>query len=161
MTGDEIREIEAFLFLEARLADESRYDDWEALVDQDMVYWVPVGEGDYDPEERVSIIYDNRTRLASRIRQLNTGVRYAQTPPSPMRRLLSNIEIRKPAEDEYITFSNFILLELQVQATHNFCIWGGRVEHRIRRGANGLRMFFKKVSLVNSTEPLPTMGFLI
>ena len=39
-----------FLYLEARLADESRYLEWEALVEDDMVYWVPRGEGDFDIE---------------------------------------------------------------------------------------------------------------
>ena len=45
----ERREVEAFLFLEARLADTSRYDEWEALVADDMHYWVPAGPATGDP----------------------------------------------------------------------------------------------------------------
>ena len=92
------REIEAFLFLEARLADESRYAEWEALLTGDMHYWVPNGAADYDPATRLSFINDNRSRLATRIRQLQTGLRHAQTPVSPMRRLIANIEILEADE---------------------------------------------------------------
>ena len=35
-------QVEAFLYKEARLADESRYSEWEALVDDDMHYWIPL-----------------------------------------------------------------------------------------------------------------------
>ena len=62
-------EVEAFLFKEARLADESRYSEWEALVDDDMHYWVPLQESQEPDSDQVSILNDNRTRLATRIRQ--------------------------------------------------------------------------------------------
>ena len=86
-------EVEQLLFLEARLADESRYEEWLALMTDDVRYWVPSGPADYDPDTRISFVNDNRSRLETRVRQLLTGVRYAQTPPSPMRRVISNLEI--------------------------------------------------------------------
>src|ERR1700750_2568647 len=85
-------EVEAFLYREARLADEARYSEWEALWDDDGVYWVPMGRDD-DPHVNLSYIYDNRRRIKSRIAQLNSGVRHSQTPPSVMRRMLANLEV--------------------------------------------------------------------
>ena len=64
-----LREVESFVYREARLADESRYSEWEALVTDDMHYWVPNGRADYDPATRLSYVNDNRARLATRIRQ--------------------------------------------------------------------------------------------
>lgn len=157
----ELREIERFLYKEARLADESRYSDWESLVDDDMYYWVPRGEGDFDPGKHVSITADNRTRLASRIRQLNTGQRHAQTPPSPMRRLLSNIEAARAANGEYIVFANFVLYELRIQTTQQLQVWPGRVEYRLRRNGDELKMFYKKVMLVHGDTPIPSLAFII
>src|ERR1700730_3107539 len=49
--------IAAFIYLEARLADEARYTEWEALWDDDARYWVPRHEG-ADPDAEVSYIYD-------------------------------------------------------------------------------------------------------
>jgi 3-phenylpropionate/cinnamic acid dioxygenase small subunit len=157
------REIEAFLFREARLADESRYEDWEALVTDDMHYWVPAATADYDPSSRLSYINDNRSRLATRIRQLKTGVRHAQTPPSVMRRLVSNIEILS-ADDEtgaYEVSSNFVLYELAHQATGDIRIWAGRSIHRLRRVDGRLKMAAKRVDLVNAAGPIPNLTFLI
>ena len=161
MTVDEQKEVEAFLYLEARLADESRYSEWEDLVDDDMMYWVPIGNGDYDPNKKVSITFDNRSRLATRIRQLNTGARHAQLPPSPMRRVVSNIEMESTGAAEYTVLSNFVLLEMQAQSTHELHIWGGRVEHRLRRKDGKLKMFYKKVMLVNAAEGVPSIAFIL
>jgi len=129
------REIEAFLFREARLADESRYEEWEALVADDVHYWVPAAPGDYDPASRLSYINDNRSRLATRIRQLKTGARHSQTPPSAMRRLVSNVEVLSadPSNGEYEVASNFVLYELARQATGDLRLWVGRATHRLRR----------------------------
>ena len=68
-------DVSQFLYREARLQDEHRFDEWEALWTDDAIYWVPAnGEGG-NPEEQMSIIYDNRSRIALRIRQFHTGKR--------------------------------------------------------------------------------------
>ena len=64
-----------FCFREARLADENRYDEWFALWTEDVRYWVPVNIDDYDPDEHVSIIYDDRERLELRIAAAQVGRR--------------------------------------------------------------------------------------
>lgn len=161
VSRDERDEVEAFLYLEARLADESRYTEWEALVDDDMYYWVPLRDRDHDPSRKVSITSDNRARLANRIKQLNTGLRHAQLPPSPMRRLISNIEISHESDGVYLAGCNFVLYELRVQSTGQLQVWPGRTEYKLRRHDGGLRMFFKKVMLVNATAPLPSIGFIL
>ena len=106
--------VEAFLYHEARCADENRYDEWLALWTPDVRYWVPVNIDDYDPDEHVSIIYDDRERLELRIQRLKSGGAWAQEPQSRMRRLISNIQL-EPLEttDEIVVVSNFILGELR------------------------------------------------
>ena len=161
------REISEFLYHEAVLADESRYEDWVALVTDDIHYWVPFGAGDYEPGSRVSFLNDNRNRLTTRIQQLMSGRRYSQVPKSPMRRVISNIQILAvyPGDngdgDEYEVGSNFVLYEHAVQATNDMRIWVGRTTHRLRRTDEGLRIAAKKVDLVNSTSALPNMAFII
>jgi 3-phenylpropionate/cinnamic acid dioxygenase small subunit len=157
------REIEAFLHREARLADESRYAEWEALVTDDMHYWVPKGRADYDPATRLSYINDNRARLATRIRQLQTGLRHSQTPPSPMRRIISNIEViaADEAAGTFVVGSNFVLYEVAAQATGELRIWPGRITHRLRRVEGQLRMSQKIIELVTGSQPQPNMAFLL
>jgi len=161
VSAEERAEIEAFVYREARLADEGDYAGWEALVTDDMHYWVPFGPADYEPGARMSYINDNRTRLATRVRQLLTGHRHAQTPPSPMRRLISNLELLEKTASEYRVAGNFVLYELSAQASRELRLWAGRCTWQLRRTGEGLRLCRKVVELVNATEPLPTLAFLI
>jgi benzoate/toluate 1,2-dioxygenase subunit beta len=164
VTGDPValREVvTAFLYLEARLADESRYEEWLGLWTDELHYWVPSGTADYDRDRRISFVNDNRSRLTTRIRQLQTGVRYAQTPPSPMRRVVSNIELLDVGDGEVRTGSNFVLYELSAQATNDLRIWAGRATHVLHNGHGGLRMAAKTVELVNASQPLPNLAFLL
>lgn len=151
-----------FLYREARLADEARYAEWLALWTDDAVYWVPATtEPDADPETRISHIYDNRARLETRIKLLQTGHRYSQEPASLMRRLVSNVEVAEEPDGRLVAGSNFMLAELSVQAEAEMHWWVGRATHHLRRGDGPLRMSLKKVVLINAAEPLPNLSFLI
>lgn len=156
------RAVADFLYMEARLADEARYAEWLALWTDDGVYWVPATpDPGADPERHLSHIYDNRARLDTRVKLLQTGVRHSQEPASLMRRLISNIEVEAAGNDELVAGSNFVLAELAVQAKHELHWWAGRTTHRLRRVDGALRMSRKTVVLVNAAEPLPNLAFLI
>ena len=162
-TGFDRSEVEQFLYREARLADESQYDEWEALWTDDALYWVPVGGQGGDPRREMSVIYDNRNRISTRLKQLRTGRRYAQAPQSNLRRLISNIEFLGgvPNPDGAIDLevgANFLVIESRARGTH---LWGGRATYRLRRDGGTLRLVYKKVVLVDNDRPLPTLGFLI
>ena len=151
-----------FLYREGRLADEARYAEWLAVWTDDAVYWVPATtDPAADPETRLSHIYDNRARLETRIKLLQTGHRYSQEPASLMRRLISNIEVEAGRDGELIAGSNFILAELSIQAKSEMHWWVGRATHHLRRVDGLLRMRLKKVVLINAAEPLPNLSFLI
>ncbi len=155
-------EVERFLYREARHADELDCDAWEALWTDDALYWVPAASTD-DPLRQMSIIYDNRSRLGTRLKQVRTGKRYAQAPPSNLRRLLSNIEFiggrANPVGGiDLEVEANFLLVESHARRNN---IWAGRTTYRLRRIDGDLRLAYKKVVLVDNDKPLPTMGFLI
>ena len=151
-----------FVYREARLADEARYAEWLALWTDDAVYWVPAtADPAADPDKHISHIYDNRGRLETRVKLLQTGHRYSQEPASLMRRLVSNIEASPADNGELVVESNFALAELAIQAKRELHWWVGRATHRLRRVGDELRMCRKKVVLVNAAEPLPNLSFLI
>jgi 3-phenylpropionate/cinnamic acid dioxygenase small subunit len=158
----EHRAVVAFLYREARLADEARYAEWLALWTDDGVYWVPATtDPGSNPDTHLSHIYDNRSRLGTRIRLLQTGHRYSQEPASLMRRLISNIEVDQAENGELVAGSNFILGELAVQAKRELHWWVGRTTHRLRHVEGELKMSRKTVVLINAAEPLPNLAFLI
>jgi benzoate/toluate 1,2-dioxygenase beta subunit len=153
-----LREVEAFLFLEARYADEHRYSKWEDLWTEDALYWVPAIDDDADPTTTMSIIFDNRARISTRIKQLHSGKRHAQNPPSHLRRMISNVEILQAGAEETLVGANFLIVESRARGTR---LWAGRAEHGLRRTPEGLRMFRKKVMLVDLDRALSTLAFLV
>lgn len=154
----DIREIEQFIYREARFADEHDYDSWEALWTDDALYWVPAGgNSQVDPLHHVSVIYDNRRRIATRLNQLRTGKRYAQAPPSNLRRTISNIEILGTDEDTVVG-ANFVLYESKPRGIET---WAGRITYLLRFAEGEIKLAGKTVVLVNSAEAMPTLGFLI
>lgn len=159
----DIREVEAFLYREARYADESDYAAWEALWTDDAIYWVPASDPEADPLKTVSVIYDNRNRIRTRMKQLHTGKRYAQAPPSNLRRLISNVEIlgsvtTDNGDVDTEVGANVLVFESRERGNE---LWGGRVTYRLRRTDDGLALSYKKVVLVDHEKAIPTLGFLI
>lgn len=156
---DLLREVEQFVYREARLQDELDYDAWEALWTDDAVYWVPANADDADPEREMSVIYDNRSRIRTRIKQLHTGKRHAQSPPSRLRRLVSNVELLGRDGDDVLAGANFLVYESRERGV---TLWAGRSEYRLRRAQDGgWRLARKSVFLVDNDRPLSTLAFLI
>lgn len=161
--GWDAREVEQYLYREARLADENDYDAWEALWTDDAIYWVPGEDLTADPTRSVSIIFDNRSRISTRMKQVKTGKRYAQAPASNLRRLLSNIELLGGRDNaaggvDLEVGANFIVFESRQRGN---TMWGGRTTYRLRREDSLIRLAYKKVVLVDHDKVVPTLGFLI
>jgi benzoate/toluate 1,2-dioxygenase subunit beta len=153
------RRIENFLYREARLMDENAYQEWLSLwAGEDICYWVPGGADETDPEEQISIIYDNRKRLEARIKRLISGYAYAQDPKSRMRRVISNIEIEQGDDGNVIAQSNFALGEFRRGAQDIFV---GRTMHKLKPEGDSFKILFKKVLLINNDGYIDNLTFLV
>ena len=162
MTSLELRaEITDFLHREARLADEFRLDEWEALLTNDFHYWVPAGRIQGEPSEQLAYLNDNRTRVATRVRQLKTGKRLSQLPISPMRRVISNIEIDAEGDGEFSVIANFVIYEIAVQSSGELRVWPGQAQYKLRRVDGTLRMSAKWIELVTAGIGQRNLTFLI
>lgn len=151
-------QITQFLYREARLEDEHRFDEWEALWTDDGVYWVPANGEGVDPETEMSIICDNRSRIGLRIRQYHTGKRYSQLPASRLRRVIANVELLGDEPGGTRVIANALLYESHPRRQ---TLWASRNEYLLRKVDGQWRLAFKKVALVNNDAALTTMAFLI
>ena len=149
--------VETFLYREARLMDNHQYDEWLSLWDDDATYWVPCNGDDIDPAQNVSVIYDRRGQLRSRIQRLKETSWLREQAPR-LKRLISNIEIESATDSEVIVNSAFILTELHHQKQY---LWAGSTTHTLVTIANSFKIRSKKVVLLNNDEPLPNLLFLI
>ncbi|SEQ59247.1 aromatic-ring-hydroxylating dioxygenase subunit beta [Thalassovita taeanensis] len=151
-------EVSQFIFREARLQDIHDYDAWEDLWTDDALYWVPANGTDIDPETQMSMVYDNRSRIALRVRQLKTGRRHSQTPPSQLARIISNFEFLKSATDDIKVVCNAQIFETNLRGD---TMWAARNEYTLRRVDGALKMAYKKVVLVNNNKAIYTLSFLV
>lgn len=154
----EREQVERFIYDEAQLMDEHRYDEWLALWTDDALYWVPSGRDEIDPKREISLIYDDRVRLQVRIARLKSGFAHAQEPKSRMRRVVSNIVIEETENSEILVQSNFLLAELRRGKQDLFA---GRTLHRLRPHDGSFKLVSKKVLLVNNDEYIDNLTFLI
>ena len=137
--------------------DAHAYDEWLSLWHEDATYWVPCNADDIDPAQNVSVIYDRRGQLRSRIQRLKETAWLREQAPR-LKRLVSNIEIESASDTEAMVNSAFILTELH---HHNQYLWSGSTTHHLVMIGDGLRIKSKKVVLLNNNEPLPNLLFLI
>jgi len=156
------REVEAFLYHEADLADSHRYDDWFALWAPELTYWVPcAGESGAqpDPSREVSIIYDDRARLEERLFRLKTKFAHSQQPRSRLARLVSNVRLDGfgPGTGGSVV-STLALGEVRHDRQ---VVWMGRQHHELVRDAGRLRIRTKRVDLLNGDAPLPNLTFVL
>ncbi|MDP9012215.1 MAG: hypothetical protein M3O41_06095, partial [Pseudomonadota bacterium] len=78
-------EIEQFLFFEATILDERRYQEWYLLLADDIHYWMPIrmnrNARELDHENTTAREYglfdDNKKTMGWRVKQLLTGKHWA------------------------------------------------------------------------------------
>ncbi|HUB96858.1 MAG TPA: aromatic-ring-hydroxylating dioxygenase subunit beta [Stellaceae bacterium] len=140
-----------FLLLEARLLDEARFDDWLALFTQDAWYWVPSMAGQASPHDTVSLIYDDRRLLETRVRRLSNPNIHAQTPPSRASRIVVNATIEDAGAAATLVRSKLLMVEYR---RNDQRLFAATCWHRLVRGDGGLRIASKRVDLVNCDSEL-------
>ena len=113
-------EVERFLYYEALLLDEGRFNEWLELLTEDIRYLMPTAEsvqsepGGAIPEVSLSYMDEGKEMLALRVRQLDTGLRHVEVPASLTRRLVTNVLIvDAPADDELNVASNFLVFQIR------------------------------------------------
>jgi benzoate/toluate 1,2-dioxygenase beta subunit len=150
--------VERFLFHEARLMDDHRYDEWLALWSlDDATYWIPANADDIDPAQNVSIVYDRRGQLRNRMQRFKETLWLKERAPR-LKRIVGNVVIESEDAGEVRVSANFILAELHRGLQ---TIWAGTTTHLLMASADSFRIKSKKVVLLNNNEPLPNMLFLL
>jgi 3-phenylpropionate/cinnamic acid dioxygenase small subunit len=151
-----IREVEQFLYREARLLDERRFHEWLELFTEDVHYWMAGRRNRYpktskaiailDPDryvdedltedDELAILDENKHTLEARVARLDTGMAWAEDPPSRTRHLLTNIEI-EPGNpgSELQVHSNFIVYRSRSETEQDFYVGARRDVLRWADGA--------------------------
>ena len=147
----DLHRCEQFLMHEARLLDEAKFDDWLALFTADGWYWVPSEPDQDNPHETVSLIYDDRRLLETRVRRLASPRMYSQEPRSRSSRIVGNVTIEDAEGRAATVRSKFLMIEYRREQQRLFA---GTAWHRLVQVDGAIRIAWKRVDLVNCDAPL-------
>ncbi len=147
----DLRHCEQFLLHEARLLDDGKFDDWLALFTSEAWYWVPSEPLQADPIETVSLIYDDRRLLETRVRRLASPRMYSQEPRSRTSRMVTNVTIEESSANSCTVRSKFLMVEYRRETQRFF---GGTVMHGLVQADGHIMIAWKRVDLVNCDAPL-------
>lgn len=136
-------EISDFIHLEAELLDDWQFRDWLKVMAQDVRYLMRTTVNAQTRDRRRSvqppttwIFNDNWYQLERRVARLETGMAWAEEPPSRTRHFVANLRIRPTADGEgYEVRSNYLLNRSQKEKD---CVgYVGKRIDRVRRADNG------------------------
>ena len=151
------RPFERFLVMEARLLDDRRFRDWRDLFTEDGTYWVPAVPGQGSPFNQASLFYDDRELMKTRIERLEHPRVHIQTPPSRTAHFVSNVVVEQAdeAKGEYLVSSMVLMVEYREEKQR---IFAGRQHHQLKREGDRLRIFQKRVDLINADSAFEAMA---
>ncbi|MEY9995487.1 3-phenylpropionate/cinnamic acid dioxygenase small subunit [Streptomyces sp. V4I8] len=156
---DDIRlhfEVQRLYAVEAQLLDQHRYADWLELFADDLHYWAPVRTNrlrrqqalaDGSPGE-VAIFDETKASLAWRIRRFDSGMAWAEDPPSRTRHLITNVTVWPgEASGEYVAESAFLCYRNRLEREVDLYA-GGRTDV-LRRTEDGGLLIARRTILLD------------
>jgi 3-phenylpropionate/cinnamic acid dioxygenase small subunit len=180
-------DIARFIYREARLLDEKRWDEWYDLFTEDGHYWVPLTRNQPDAEFYTSLAYEDRLLLRLRIERLRRQPP-SQHPQSWSQHVLQAPEIeavdrKAPAieavdreapeieaadreapeieaadGESWITRTAFHYAEARGDAMQTL---SGVALHELVRQDGALRIRLKRINLLNCDAALPSIQLFL
>ncbi len=156
-----MREIEDFFHKEADLLDGREYDQWLDLLTEDIVYWMPMRKNvsfadrgkDVTAEDDVAWFHDDKETLAKRVKQIQTGLHWADEPISRVSHVITNVRLTDPTATlaegaKATTTCRFIVYRNRLESETDFLV--GRREDTLTRVHGDLKLSRRKIILDQS-----------
>ena len=167
------QEIADFLYREAELLDQRRYRDWLDLLADDVRYWMPMrrnvkfGEDEREftrAQHDINWFDEGKETLARRVKQIETGIHWAEEPRSRVSHLVSNVQVQgvEPSiadPQEVAVTCRFLIYRNRVETETDILV-GGR-EDWLRRNGEGWLLARRKIILDQNVLLSKNLTFFI
>jgi 3-phenylpropionate/cinnamic acid dioxygenase small subunit len=167
------REIEEFLYREAELLDAARYEEWLDLLTDDVQYWMPMRRNvPHDEPEReytregldVNWFDEGKDTLTRRVKQILTGIHWAEEPRSRICHMVSNVQVlgvspSDAAPSEVTVKSRFLIYRNRVETETDVLV--GKREDRLRRVGGGWKIARRMIILDQSVLLAKNLTFFV
>lgn len=140
-------QVHQFLVEEAQLLDEQRYDEWLALLTDDIVYRMPVrvttaGIGTASTRADMDHFLEDHYSLRKRIERLRTDYAWTEDPPSRVRHFVSNVRAFHPVDEpgDDVVARSYVLMYRSRGDTRAAELLAGERTDRLRPAGGGWRL---------------------
>jgi len=165
------QEIEDFLYQEAEILDERRYEEWLDLLCEDIRYYMPMRRnvkfGELDREftregQDINWFDEGKDTLTRRVKQILTGVHWAEEPLSRICHMVSNVQVLEASPSaseptEVKIKSRFLVYRNRVQTETDFLV--GKREDVLRKVNGGWNIAKRKIILDQSVLMAKNLTF--
>jgi 3-phenylpropionate/cinnamic acid dioxygenase small subunit len=137
-----------FVYREARLLDEHRFEDWLDLFTADGRYWMPLEWGQTDRKLTASLLDEDLLLLRVRVERLKGNRTFSQKPKSRCHHVLQmpTVDTRDTAGNVYETYTPFHYVETRLDEQQLYAGWA---KHTLTVEGGKLKIRLKRVDLVN------------
>ena len=157
--------VEAFLFEEARLLEDNRFDDWLECFAEDVRYWMPVREsieahiGTPGSTDAFALFDDDKKSLKLRILRIQTGIAHAEVPLSVTQRLITNVTVVSSAAEGELDVNSSFMVYQERRGRHRTTFFGRRTD-LLRRSGDRFTIARRKIELAHAILPSTISIFL-
>ena len=154
-----------FLALEARLLDEGRDEEWLELLDDELLYTIPVRQAALPVSDEVHRnawrVRDTKAHIAVRIRRGDQGHAYSEVPPSRTCRLVGSVLVESTEKPDVIAVHSSLLLYRQRGIDVHFDLVPARRNDLLRLTDAGPRLLRREIVLTETTLKTPNLGVFL
>jgi len=145
-----------FVYDEARLIDEKRFEEWYQLFTDDAYYWMPLTRGQPDGDNHTSLLYEDKLLLRVRIDRLKNPHSFSQHQASFCQHVLQapQLESANGEGTGWVMRTPFLYLESQLDLQQ---LLAGVCRLHLVQLDGRLRIRLKKVELLNCDAALPSI----
>lgn len=157
--------ITQFYTREARYLDDLEFDKWTGLLDPSIRYWMPIVTNrigrDIGKEltlrGELAHFEDDFTSLSNRVKRLETGRAWAETPPGRTNHMIGNVEIMGEANGLTEVRSQFLIYRSHLEVDQE--IFSGTRHDKLRADAEtGWKIVDRTVILDHSVLTQKSLG---
>jgi len=149
--------VEQFYTIEAELLDGRQFEAWLDLLADDIRYWMPVTRnrnfGEWDGEhtnegEDLNWFDEGKFELEQRVKQIMTGIHWAEEPVSRTTHMFSNLQVIDESADTLLTRVRFLIYRNRNETETDFFV--GKRHDKLRHIGEGFEVAAREIYLDQS-----------
>ena len=157
-----------FLYVEARLLDETRLKEWGDTLAQDLIYTAPLRETRPVSQQAASVVrtmqhyHDDWRSVMGRIMRL-TGTKsaWAEDPPSRTRRLVTNVLVEATDKPDEYSVRSYLLVTRSRFNFDEFDLISGERRDVLRVDGDSFKLARREILLDQAVLGTPNLAIFL